>query len=67
MPENKWSIVVTLYGEDAARLSDFLGDPGGYSSCVVILDREGVVAWLHSTGYSDEKAQELSGILGRLA
>lgn len=66
VPDDKWSSVVTLYGEDAARLRDFLGDQRGYSTSVVVLDAKGQVVWLNAEGYSDERGRELSEILRRL-
>ena len=66
VPENKWSSVVTMYGGDATRLRDFLGDYGGPSAHVVVLDANGVVAWFNAEGYSDERAREFSGVLRRL-
>jgi hypothetical protein len=66
VPENKWSSVVTLYGGNATRLRDFLGDHGGPSAYVVMLDANGVVAWFNAEGYSDERARELSEVLRRL-
>jgi hypothetical protein len=66
VPENKWSSVVTLYGGDAARLRDFLGDYGVPSAHVVVLDANGVVAWFNAEGYSEMRVREFSDILRRL-
>ena len=66
VPENKWSSVVTLYGGDATRLRDFLGDYGVPSAHVVVLDANGVVAWFNAEGYSDIRAREFSDVLRRL-
>jgi len=66
VPENKWSSVVTLYGGDAARLRDFLGDYGVPSAHVAVLDANGMVVWFNAEGYSDERARELSDILRTL-
>jgi hypothetical protein len=66
VPENKWSSVVTLYGGDATRLRDFLGDYGGPSAHVIVLDANGVVAWFNAEGYSETRACALSDVLRRL-
>ena len=66
VPENYWFSVVTLYGGNATRLRDFLGDLGGPSACVVALDANGAVVWFNAEGYSDERARELSDVLRRL-
>lgn len=66
VPENKWSSVVTLYGRDAARLRDFLGDYGVPSAHVVVLDANGMVVWFNAEGYSDIMAREFSDVLRRL-
>ena len=66
VPENKWSSVVTLYGRDATRLRDFLGDYGVPSAHVAVLDANGAVAWFNAEGYSDTRAREFSDVLQRL-
>jgi hypothetical protein len=66
VPESKWSSVVTLYGGNATRLRDFLGDYGSPSAYVVALDANGAVVWSNAEGYSDERARELSDELLRL-
>jgi hypothetical protein len=66
VPENKWSSVVTLYGGDATRLRDFLGDCGVPSAHVVVLNANGMVVWFNAEGYSDIRAREFSDVLRRL-
>lgn len=58
VPRESWPAVVTLY-EDAPRLRDFLGDRGGLSTHVVLLDREGRVAWFDAGGFRDEAGRGL--------
>lgn len=62
VPEENWPRVVTLYG-DAPILKDSLGDCGGYTTHVTVLDPGGKVAWFHSSGYSDEGAVSLDAAL----
>jgi hypothetical protein len=66
LPENKWSSVVTMYGENVTGLRDFLGDYGSPSMHMVALDANGVVTWFNAEGYSDEKAREVSNVLRKL-
>jgi hypothetical protein len=66
VPENNWPSVVTLYGGNATRLRDSLGDLGSPWACVAALDANGAVGWFNAEGYSDERARELSDVLRRL-
>lgn len=65
VPRVKWGAVVTLYG-DAPLLRDFLGDRGGYTTHVVLLDREGRVAWFDAGGFTEESARALAGAIRAL-
>jgi hypothetical protein len=58
VPKAAWSSVVTLY-DDASKLRDFLGDYGGYTTHVVLLDKTGKVAWFSAGGFNDRAAASL--------
>ena len=58
VPEPMWASVVTLY-EDAGRVREFLGDAGGLTAQVVLLDPDGRVAWFAADGYSEDAAARL--------
>ncbi|TAM53000.1 MAG: hypothetical protein EPN53_05505 [Acidobacteria bacterium] len=58
VPQPMWASVVTLY-EDAGAVRDFLGDAGGLTSHVVLLDGAGTVLWFHTGGYGEEAAAAL--------
>jgi hypothetical protein len=58
VPKAAWSSVVTLY-DDASKLRDFLGDYGGYTTHVVLLDKAGKVAWFNAGGFNDRAASSL--------
>lgn len=58
VPQEAWSSVVTLY-EDAPQLRDFLGDYGGTTTHLVLLDREGKVAWFNAGGFSERAGASL--------
>jgi len=66
VPQESWSSVVTLY-DDAAKLRDFVGDYGGYTAHVVLVDRKGRVAWFNAGGFSDRAAESLLVALEALA
>jgi hypothetical protein len=65
VPQEAWSSVVTLY-EDAPKLRDFLGDYGGTTTHLVLLDREGDVAWFNAGGFSERAGASLLEALERL-
>jgi hypothetical protein len=62
VPREKWPLVVTLY-EEAPLLRDFLGDRGGLSTHVVLLDGAGRVAWFDAGGFSTAGAESLLAAL----
>ena len=55
-----------VLSEDAPALRDFLGDFGGLTTHVVLLDREGRVAWFDAGGFSQNAARGLSEALADL-
>ena len=66
VPQEAWSSVVTLY-QDAPKLRDFLGDYGGTTTHVVLLDREGNVAWFNAGGFSERAGASLLEALQALS
>jgi len=67
IPSEDWIGVVTLYG-DAAKVAAFTGNDDGLPGRIVLLDRDGKVAFFHDRGYSQAtlnqllaKVQELQG------
>ena len=58
VPRDLWGNVVTLY-RDARALREFLGDRGGYTTHVVVLDAAGTVVWLDAEGFTEEGAAGL--------
>jgi hypothetical protein len=55
VPRELWGKVVTLY-RDAPELRAFLGDRGGYTTHVVLVDAAGVVAWFDAGGFTEDGA-----------
>jgi hypothetical protein len=58
VPQAMWPNVVTLY-EEGGVVRGFLGDAGGLTTHVVLLDGAGRVAWFHAGGYGEEAAAAL--------
>ncbi len=58
VPQAMWPNVVTLY-EEGGVVRGFLGDAGGLTTHVVLLDAAGRVAWFHTGGYGPEAAAGL--------
>jgi hypothetical protein len=58
VPEARWARVVTLY-RDAPAVARLLGDPGGLTAQVVVLDRAGNVRWHHGSGFSEAAGAQL--------
>ncbi|MFN6146892.1 MAG: hypothetical protein ACK5AL_11085 [Planctomycetota bacterium] len=51
IPKEDWGGVVTVYG-DAKAIARFTGNDDGLPGRIVLLDRDGKVAWFHDRGYS---------------
>lgn len=51
IPKEDWGGVVTVYG-DAKAIAQFTGNDDGLPGRIVLLDRDGKVAWFHDRGYS---------------
>ena len=65
VPQEAWSSVVTLY-DDASKLRDFIGDYGGYTAHIVLLDRNGKVVWFNAGGFSERTGESLLDALQAL-
>jgi hypothetical protein len=66
IPREDWGGVITVYGDEAAKIAKFTGDSRDRNARVLLLDAAGRVAWFHDRGYSprvllelDAKAKEL--------
>ncbi len=58
VPQAMWPSVVTIY-QDGGAVRELLGDEGGLTTHVTVLDAAGRVAWLHAKGYDPEAAAGL--------
>lgn len=58
IPEELWKAVITVYG-DAGAIEEFTGKANPMPARVVLLNKEGRVAWFHDRGFGPHLAQEL--------
>lgn len=65
IPEEDWAIVVTVY-DDADAIARFLGNETPLPARVVLLDKQGKVAFFHDRGYSTKTLLRLQAKLEEL-
>ncbi|MBM4060630.1 MAG: hypothetical protein FJ265_05980 [Planctomycetes bacterium] len=65
IPQEDWLAVVTLYA-DAAKVAAFTGNEDGLPGRIVLLDRDGVVAFFHDRGYSLGTLKKLLAVAAEL-
>ena len=65
IPQEDWAIVVTIY-DDADAVAKFLGNETPLPARVVLLDKDGRVAFFHDRGYSVGTLQRLQAALDQL-
>lgn len=58
IPQELWKAVITVYG-DAKAIEAFTGKSNPMPARVVLLNKEGRVAWFHDRGFGPQFAQEL--------
>lgn len=66
IPKSDWASVVTVY-EDAPKVIAALGNERQQSAYVVLLDKEGRIAWSSNIGYSAAQVLELKKIVEKLS
>ena len=66
IPDEDWGSVVTLYGSAASPVARLTGTDRGRNTRVIVLDREGKVAWFDDTGYSAKKAMAVAELVETL-
>lgn len=65
IPEEDWAIVGTIY-DDADKVARFLGNETPLPARVVLLDKEGEVAFFHDRGYSTKTLLRLKAAIAEL-
>jgi predicted transcriptional regulator len=65
IPQEDWAIVATVY-DDADAIARFLGNETPLPARVVLLDKQGKVAFFHDRGYSTKTLLRLSAQLQEL-
>jgi hypothetical protein len=66
IPFEDWAVVVTLYGDDASRVSKWTGTEDGLNGRIVLLNAAGEVVWFHDRGYSASHLLELDALVRQL-
>jgi hypothetical protein len=51
IPQESWKDVVTVYGTDGSRITEWTGTENPRNARIVLLDEEGTVLWFHDKGY----------------
>ncbi|MHC4548402.1 MAG: hypothetical protein ACYTEZ_06450 [Planctomycetota bacterium] len=64
IPHEDWGSVLTVYG-DGARIARFTGNENKLTGRVLLLDKEGRVAFFHDRGYSVGTLQRLRAALAK--
>lgn len=62
IPEEDWSIVVTVY-DDADKVVGFTGNENPRNARVMLVDENGEVVWFHDEGYSARELLELKSLV----
>jgi hypothetical protein len=66
IPQSDWASVVTIY-EDASKIIAVLGNDRPQSAYVVLLDKDGRIAWSTNIGYSPNQILELKKLVAKMA
>jgi hypothetical protein len=59
IPKESWKDVITVYGGDGAKLTEWTGTENPNNARVVLLDEQGRVIWFHDSGYGLPPLAEL--------
>jgi len=65
IPQEDWGAVVTVYG-DGDEIAKFTGNADGLPGRIVLLDKEGRVAFFHDRGYSAGTLEKLRAAIAAL-
>ena len=63
IPTESWKDVITMYGSEGAKLTEWTGTENPNNARVILLDEEGHVLWFHDRGYG---LPPLAGLLEKL-
>lgn len=59
IPEEDWGSVITLYGDNAARVVDFFGNRNPRNGRIVLVSPDGTISWVHDRGFSARVLRDL--------
>jgi hypothetical protein len=63
IPKESWKDVITVYGGEGVKLTEWTGTENPNNARVILLDEEGRVLWFHDRGYG---LPPLAGLLEKL-
>ena len=63
IPQEDWSLVVTVYGDAAKPIAEFTGTENGRLARILLLDENGRVLWFDDKGYSPRKVLAIRDVL----
>ena len=66
IPAEDWRSVVTLYGADAAAITELTGNQNPRNMRVLLVDGEGLIRWFHDRGFSAGVLLELDALAREL-
>ena len=66
IPKEDWASVVTVY-EDASKIVEAIGNERPQSAHVLLLNKNGEIAWSSNRGYSAAQVLELSEVATKLS
>ncbi len=64
IPKESWKDVITIYGGDGTKLTEWTGTENPNNARIILLDEEGRVLWFHDRGYGLPPLAELLEKLG---
>ncbi len=64
IPKESWKDVITIYGGEGAKLTEWTGTENPNNARIILLDEEGRVLWFHDRGYGLPPLAELLEKLG---
>ncbi|MBL8859225.1 MAG: hypothetical protein JNL28_12010 [Planctomycetes bacterium] len=67
IPDEDWPAVITVYGDQAARIVATTGNEKPRNARVLLLDEAGRVVWFHDRGFSPSHALALDAMARKLA
>jgi hypothetical protein len=65
IPQESWKDVITIYGDDGSKVTEWTGTENPNNARVLLLDEQGEVIWFHDKGYGLPSLQSLLDVIRR--